>query len=197
MARIAWTPHLRAGIWTCLDEGPSFFEAIENSFRSIVAYRLLECGGAAIHSSALVDGDGAWVFYGHSGAGKTTIARRGQKSGREVLSDDLNALFVQDSVPQVAKLPFAGELGQTSERRGPFPLAGLARIEQSSDSSWRPMGAAQAIAAMAACAPFLNGDAHRVPRLLANLEPLARGVASGTLRFGLDTDFWPLLRVLR
>jgi hypothetical protein len=193
MARIAWDPSLHAAFWTSLEDGPLFFQVIENCFRSLVAYRLLECGGAALHSSALVDGDAAWVFYGHSGAGKTTVARRGHATGREVLSDDLNAVFVEDSVPYVAKLPFAGELGHSNERVGPFPLAGLVRLQQSDDESWEPMSPAAAVAAMAACAPFLNGDSYRLPTLLANLEPLVRGVASGTLRFTLEGDFWPLL----
>jgi hypothetical protein len=193
MARIAWTPSLRAALWTSLEEGPLFFQVIENTFRSIVAYRLLECGGAALHSSALVAGGAVWLFYGHSGVGKTTLARRGHAAGRTVLSDDLNALFLEGSVPHVAKLPFAGDFGQSSDLVGPFPLAGLARLELAGDDSWEPMSPATAVAAMAACAPFLNGDSYRLPRLLCNLEPLARGVASGTLRFTLEGDFWPLL----
>jgi hypothetical protein len=196
MARIVWRPALQAAIWTPLDRGPGFFELVENCFRSIVAYRLLELGGAALHSSAIVDGDRAWVFYGPSGAGKTTVARRGAATGRAVLSDDLNAILVDGDGAWVAKLPFAGELGHDNRPAGPYPLAGLSRLEQAEEESWHSQSPAAAVASMAACAPFLNGDPFRTPRLLANLAALARGNATGVLRFTLEGDVWPVLEAV-
>jgi hypothetical protein len=196
MAQLRWCPRLTAALWTPLQEGGEFLEAFENCFRALVSYRLLDLGGAVLHSSGVVDGDRAWVFFGHSGAGKTTIARRSLAEGRTVLSDDINALFVEDSVSYVAKMPFAGELGRSNERVEPVRLVGLNRIEQAAAESWRPLTVAAAVASMLSCAPFLNRDPYRLPTLMTNLEALARGTTTGVLQFSLAGDFWSTLEGL-
>lgn len=195
MAQIRWSPRLKAALWTALDDGSEFLEAFENCFRVLSAYRLLEVGGVVIHSSCVVDDGKARVFFGHSGAGKTTIARRALASGRRVLSDDINALRATDSVAQVEKMPFAGELGHTNEKVGPFPVASLSRIEQSTRDLWRPLSTGSAIASVLSCIPFVNGDPYRLPTLMDNLENLVRTTPTGALEFSLSGDLWSALEV--
>lgn len=193
MAQVSWRPALTAALWTPLQNGVEFLETFENFFRTVVAYRLLECGGAVLHSSGVVDGEKAWIFYGHSGAGKTTIARRSLETGHRVLSDDINALYLEAGAPVVAKMPFAGELGHSNDRVGPFPLAGLHGLEQASENSWRPLSKASAVASLVSCAPFLNHDPYRLPLLMDNLEEVVATIRVGVLAFTLDGDFWALL----
>jgi hypothetical protein len=193
MAQIRWTPALTAALWTALEDCSEFLEAFENCFRVLSAYRLLEVGGVVLHSSCVVDSGRAWVFFGHSGAGKTTIARRALTSGRTVLSDDINALRATDSGTQVEKMPFAGELGHTNERAGPFAVASLSRIEQSTHDRWRPLSAGTAVASALSCIPFVNGDPYRLPILMDNLETLVRTTPTGALEFSLNGDLWSAL----
>jgi len=193
MASMSWRPHLVAALWTPLEAGTHFLETFENCFRVVVAYRLLELGGAVLHSSGVVDQGRAWIFFGHSGAGKTTVARRSLAAGRTVLSDDINALWMADGQAVAARMPFAGELGHSNERAGPFPLGGLSRLEQASSTSWKATSPGRAVAALLACSPFTNHDPHRLPVLLANLEALARTARTGILGCSLEEDFWPVL----
>jgi len=193
MAQISWRPVLTAALWTPLEEGPEFLETFENFFRTVVAYRLLECGGAVLHSSGVTDGSKAWLFYGHSGAGKTTIARRSLEVGHQVLSDDINALYLEEGIPVVAKMPFAGEFGYTNDRIGPFPVAGLHALKQAPENSWRAVSKASAVASLVSCAPFLNHDPYRLPRLMENLEEVVATTLAGVLSFNLEGDFWTLL----
>jgi hypothetical protein len=193
MGRLAWRPHLSAAFWTPLEEKTEFLEAFENFFRTVVAYRLLERGGAVIHSAGVVDRDRASIFYGHSGAGKTTLARRCREAGLKVLSDDINAVYLDKGSPVAAKMPFAGEFGHSNERVGPFPLAGLHQLAQAPEDSWRPLSAAESMAALVSCAPFLNHDPHRLPTLLGNLEAIVRSTTSGRLSCSLDGDLWATL----
>lgn len=193
MAQIRWNPGLRAALWTALEDGSEFLEVFENCFRVLSAYRLLEVGGVVLHSSCVVDDGKARVFFGHSGAGKTTIARRALASGRKVLSDDINALRATDSVVRVEKMPFAGELGHTNEKVGPFPVTSLSRIEQSTRDLWRPLSAGSAVASVLSCIPFLNGDPYRLPALMDNLENLVRTTPTGALEFSLSGDLWSAL----
>ncbi|HET7449930.1 MAG TPA: hypothetical protein VFJ78_04985 [Gaiellaceae bacterium] len=63
-----------------------------------VAGRLLgRAGGVVLHATAILDGDEAIVFAGHSGAGKSTIAKIAEDCGGRVLSDDRTIIRVDDA----------------------------------------------------------------------------------------------------
>jgi len=68
MARLDWAPVLGGALWTS-EEGDLFPGICENFLRVLVAYRLIELGGAVLHSAGVADGDGAFLFLGPSGAG--------------------------------------------------------------------------------------------------------------------------------
>lgn len=193
MAWIGLEPRLRGALWTNVAGGVRWTELFENYFRILVAYRLLEAGGVLLHSAGLADDDGAWVFFGHSGAGKTTISRLGQASGRRVLSDDINALHRDDGAVLVSKMPFAGDLGRTPGGFGACRLRGLYRLEKSSGNRVSPLPAAQAVAALLSCAPFVNQDPYRVDALTDRLQDLVADVPVGTLAFDLSGRFWSAL----
>ncbi len=198
LGSLSWEPGLTGALWTS-DQDPAEFPWLifENFFRVLVAYRLLDCGGALLHSAAVVDGGTAHLFLGHSGAGKTTLSRISLATGRTVLSDDLNALVPGAGAPAVAKLPFTGELGGLPGPGGRFPAQAIYRLVKGSRSTLQPLTPAAALALLIACSPTVNQDPHRFPRLGDNLTELLRAVAAYELRFTLDEDPWPLLRSLQ
>lgn len=183
-------------------DGPFFLSQVENFFRLLVAYRLLHLGGVLLHSAGVVSpraSDGAevaHVFVGHSGAGKTTISRRALAEGRQVLSDDMNALCPggpESGTGLVAeKLPFAGDLGRTPGPRQSYPLAGVHRLKKGANAL-RPLGRAEAVAFLLGCSPFVNVDPHRVDALTANLVRLCRHLRPSELTFSKEGGFWPLV----
>jgi len=192
VGRVEWTPELTGALWSSEEGGQAFQCLFENYFRVLVSYRLLELGGALLHSAGVVSKGRAHLFLGRSGAGKSTISRLSLESGRTVLSDDMNALCPDGGVTMVEKLPFAGDLGRTPTPRRAYPLASLNRLRQGPDAI-RPVSTAESLALLIACAPFVNGDDHRLDQLESNLERLIRSVPSQQLTFSLDGDFWELL----
>lgn len=117
-------------------------EEIDDGFYNLLRFLLppllLKQGKILFHSSAVVDNDGgAFVFFGHSGAGKTTMA--GLCQGGLVLGDDMCILqlkgpdlFVEPAqVGQVFQNPEA--FGQT------FPVKGLFWLQKSTELSIRPL----------------------------------------------------------
>lgn len=188
-----WRPTL----WTCQAEGVAFQCLFENFFRVIVAYRLLDLGGVLLHSAGIASRGVAHLFLGPSGAGKSTISRLGLASGRTVLSDDMNALCppedsLDGATPRVEKLPFAGDLGRTPTPRDSYPLATLNRLRQGPDAL-NPLPTASALASLVACAPFVNGDPHRLDTLMGNLQRILHTFPAHELTFSKDGTFWPLL----
>lgn len=193
MGRLEWSPALAGGLWTAAVSGETFLGAFENYLRVLAAYRLVEMGGALLHSAAVVSGDSAWVFFGASGAGKTTVARLSEATGRAVLSDDLNALWKRGGRTRVAQVPFAGDFGRAAPRRRSRPLARLLRLRQGEDHGLRPLTPSEALAALVACSPFVNGDPHRSGALLTALQALAEEVPADELTFRRDDGFWALV----
>ncbi len=211
--RLDWPPHgpgLRGALWTCEDGGERFPGIFENFLRVAVAYRLLELGGAVLHSAGVVRDGAAYLFLGRSGAGKTTAARLSLAAGAEVLSDDLNALVplapllaaAAGDAPRsraagcaVLKLPFTGDLGERRAVRPPLPLGGLLRLEQDTADALAPLSRAETMACLLACAPFVNRDPHRRDRLEAVLLALAAAAAprAWALRFTLGGGFWSII----
>jgi hypothetical protein len=133
--------------------------------------------------------DGAFLFLGPSGAGKTTLSRKSEERGHTVLSDDLNALLPglgfgdMGGVPRVVKLPFTGDLGDRREAHPPRPRRRL-----------RPLSQGETLALLFACSPFVNADPHRREILLDVLSVLARAAPGRALTFSLTGDFWGILR---
>jgi hypothetical protein len=188
--RLDWRPSLTAALWTCVGDDPELPMVFENFFRLVAAYDLAAHGGALVHSAAVAVGDGAFVFFGPSGAGKTTLSERAQQAGLRVLSDDLNALVVgTDGVARVEKVPFAGTLGGGPEVVQPLPLLGLCRLRQRPAVSAIALSPATALAGLFAAAPFLNDDPIRSARLESGLLDLVRRVPVAELGFARDSPF--------
>jgi len=183
-----------AGIlWTSLENEFFTRNVFENFFRILVTYKLLEDGGLLLHSAGVVNGEQAFVFPGRSGDGKSTLSKRSLAEGRTVLSDDMNAVTWRDGVPRVEKVPFTGDLGRTWSRGADYPLRAIMAIEKADKTSIRDLPPAQAMSRLVACAPYLNADPFRTPKLLENLQQLTSKAPTHILGFSLKGDLWPVI----
>lgn len=193
VGRLDWTGRLAAALWTPSEDDADLPGIVENFLRVVVAHRAVEEGGALLHSAAVVAGGRAFVFFGASGAGKSTLCGLSAERGLDVLSDELNVLIEGAGGVEVERLPFAGDHGRSAGERRRYPLGGLFAIEQGTPHARRPMARVRAVAALAACSPFVNDDRFRNERLLANLDRLTAARRAETLVFGLDPAFWDIV----
>ncbi len=197
MARIDWTPIPAGGLWTCHGGGEEWAAVFENYLRVLTAYRLLEQGGAMLHSAGVTDGAAAWLLLGRSGAGKTTSSQLCLERGATVLSDDLNAVcFEGEGRPRLARLPFTGDLGERSGGQASHPLAAVLRLVKGTQEQLRAISPAAALAGLVAAAPFVNRDPWRREALLEVLERLARSVPAYELTFSLGSGVWDILQTI-
>lgn len=189
MARLDWSSGaVAAAVWVATEEPGAFHGALENFLRVLAAHALLLEGGALLHSASVLLSGGAHLFVGPSGAGKSTISRAARWAGRSVVSDDLNVVSPELSLGGNS---FFSEIGE--RRDGDFPLRAIYRLEKGKEDGLRPMGEAEALASLVACAPFVNRSRFLAHRLWGNLQALVARVPARVLTFRREATFWPLL----
>jgi hypothetical protein len=194
MGRLDWKPQLQAAVWTSEDARFVSHAIFENTLRLVAAYHLLAQGGVLLHSAAVGSASGAHVFFGPSGAGKSTISRLGLDVGRVVLSDDMNALRVDDDGVVVEKVPFAGDLGQSIETaEGSYRVLSICRLDKGATVALHPLRPALAIAALIGCAPFVNRDPYRAEKLFDNLQRMNGRLPVQVLTSNAEKTVWDLL----
>lgn len=197
MARLDWAPTVGGGLWTPEAKGEKWLSVFENYLRVLTAYRLLEEGGAVLHSAGVTDGASAWMLFGPSGAGKSTSSRMCLERGAQVLSDDLNAVLLPSAGHALLlRLPFTGDLRERSSGPASYPLAAVLRLVKGTEDRLHPLSPATALAGLVAAAPFVNSDPWRREVLLGTLERLARSVPAYELVFSLHGRPWDILKAI-
>ena len=95
----------------------------------ILATRFLALVDAVdLHASAAAYEGSAYLFMGHSGAGKTTISEIAIAEGATVLSDDRTIIGVRNGVPIAWGTPWHGSGRRCSSRTA--PIAGIFLLVQ-------------------------------------------------------------------
>jgi hypothetical protein len=166
------------------------FVGVEYFIRTIYALWLFEMGGLLLHSAGLVRDGAAYLFFGHSGSGKTTVSRLSPTA--TVLNDDLIALWPTATGWVAHSTPFWNPT-QVKPVSNAAPLAGLFRLVQDQRVWLEDVTPALAVAELAASAPIVSADAQRSAMLVARCTQLLRQVSLKRLHFRKDDSFWDVV----
>ena len=171
----------------------------ENFLRLAFSRLALAHDGLLLHASGLIIDGRGYVFFGHSGAGKSTVAGLAPP-GCTLLSDDLVLLRLHGPAPGQAWLhgvPFRGEALPAPRPNASAPLAGLYALRQAPSHTLARLSTPTAAAHLLACTPFLTGDsagdATAGRQALAICTRIAQAMPVHTLAFARNPDFWHLL----
>lgn len=174
---------------------PHFFNVDEPQFPldypldEVLLVSLLSRGrGAQLHACGLIDGLGnGYLFAGHSGAGKSTIAAILKLvPGVTILSDDRIAVRMKGRQPWIYGTPWHGDAGLASPASA--PLHTIFFLAKDSTNGLLPLPEALVVGRLFACSfpPFF--DPGGVEFALSFFDDLRRAVPSHELHFRPDEE---------
>jgi hypothetical protein len=98
--------------------------------------------GLLVHSSCMVQGNKAYLFAGHSGAGKSTVARLSEP--RPVLSDEATIVKISSQGVRIFNSPFRSDSDMPG-LSGSYPLGAVQILRQSPDNRRTPLRKTEAV----------------------------------------------------
>lgn len=162
-------------------------DEVEYFLRVVYSLLVFNVGGLLFHAAGIVRWGRAYLFFGHSGSGKTTVSRL--SSDNVVLNDDLIVLLPQMEGWIAYATPFWNPT-QVRPTSNSAPVAGLFRLVQDKDVFLEVMGKGQALAEMVASVPVIPDDRSRGGELMARCGSLLEKVPAHLLHFLPDSSFW-------
>ena len=166
--------------------------ALANFLRVAYALLLIRHGGFLFHSAGMIRNSRGYVFYGHSGSGKTTISRLSRHQAT-LLSDDLVALRAHDGVWRVYGTPFWGDLADHPKTNASAPLRGLFSLVKDHEVKLEPLSSSQAVADVVSSVPVTCNAPHLSAQLIDLCADLAAQVPCYRLHFSPDDSFWRVI----
>jgi hypothetical protein len=147
-----------------------------------IAARLLGRHAAVLlHASTAVVADDAYVFAGHSGAGKSTIASIAEQSGAEILSDDRTILTHDGESVRAWGTPWHGS--HRRARHGNAQVRGIFLLEKDSVNSVSPLDPSCALKELFVRLVQPRVSKDEVGNNLDVLSSVVQSARIGTLRF--------------
>ena len=165
---------------------------IENYLRVVYAHLSMQQNSLLLHAAGVMRQGKGYVFFGPSGAGKTTTSRLAAASG-DVLSDDLVILREHEDGYHLYGVPFKGELSDAPRANQTAKLQGIYRLRQARKHALSALSRITATAELAGAAPFVNNDKALAGTLIEVCNHIARSVPVQTLHFRRDDGFWQVI----
>jgi hypothetical protein len=170
---------------------PYIIEEIDYFLRIVCAVQAFQSGGLLFHAAGILREGLAYIFFGPSGIGKTTISRLSGK--KNVLNDDLVLLFPDHPGWTVYSTPFYNPTQITPQGNRHAPLAGMYRLVQDQQADLKINSPGQALAEVVANVPVISTDSTRTLELLSRCQSLLEKVPVFRLHFRKDKSFWEII----
>lgn len=168
---------------------------LDNYLRVAYALLLIRRSGFLFHSAGMIRNGHGYLFYGHSGSGKTTISRLSRQQAT-LLSDDLVAVRAHDGEWRVHGTPFWGELRGHPKTNTSAPLRGVFSLAKSPEVRLEPLPSSLAVADVVSSVPVTCKEPPLSGRLIELCADLASKSPCYRLHFPPDDSFWSAIDAL-
>lgn len=173
----------------CRTGSPYIEEAVENTLRVVFAWRAAQAGGILIHSAGVRRNGESYLFFGPSGAGKTTISTLCPPG--DVLHDDLCVVFPSGGRYVAIGFPFLGDdRKHLTLHQEVNPVAGFYRLVQSPRVALERIRGARGAGEITGSLPFVTEQQDTGGTALRNVARMVETVPVFRLSFRKDASFW-------
>lgn len=182
----------RRGDVTLTDRGHFRFRmSLENYLRVASQLVAIEQDAFLMHSAGVVHDGKVCLFFGQSGAGKSTTTQL--SAPRPALSDDMVLLDVSHQRATAHAVPFYGAFPPHERLRGEFPVVGAFRLRQAPEDRLVRLSPARAVAALSGSIPFVHEFGVPHEGLTALAARFCALVPIYELYFTKSPRFWDLI----
>lgn len=164
--------------------------ALDSLLRMFLSWALLPEQGFLLHAATVMHDGKAYVFFGRSGAGKSTISRLSPPGS--VLTDEISLLKCVDGEWRAFGTPFWGEFRAEGQNTS-APVAGFFRLMQSSSNRVERLRPAELLKALLPCVLFFSLRLVDHDRLLEVLTEACQSTKGYNLEFQKNRSFWEVL----
>jgi hypothetical protein len=166
--------------------------SIDGVLRILHTLVLARQGGFLLHAASAIRNGGAFLFFGRSGAGKTTIIRSAPP-GVTLLTDEISYVR-RDTEGYVAHgTPFTGELARLGENVS-APVEALYHLAQAPRNRLTLMKPAAAARALLESVLFFADDPELVKLVFQSACDIVGRLRVYQLEFTPDQRVWDLIR---
>lgn len=148
-----------------------------NLFRSIYSIWVVNNGGLVLHAGGILRYGKAYVFFGPSNSGKSTITQLSKDAS--ILDDE--SIFIHRFN--------GGYLASGRRLRRSFPIHGLYKLTKDKQVYLRKLPKSWALGELFTVPAWLGGLAGQ-QRLLVNFSNLVKKIPCFELHFRRDDSFW-------
>ncbi|MZQ83669.1 hypothetical protein GQF01_16270 [Paenibacillus sp. 5J-6] len=161
--------------------------ALMNLYSSYLVYHQW---GLLIHSSCVIDKGKAYMFAGHSGAGKSTAAKLSHP--RELLSDEATIIKIVPGQITVFDSPFRSELVRSgaSEKS---PLTNIYVLHQATDNHIDPLSQSNSLLVLMNKVFYWSHSLDETRKIFRLLQHVVTSVSISELHFQKNETFWELI----
>lgn len=146
--------------------------------------------GLLIHSSCVMDKGKAYLFAGHSGAGKSTAAKLSMP--RDLLSDEASIVKITPDKVTIFNSPFRSELDRSGTEEN-SPLASIYLLNQAVDNHIVPLSKSNGLLNLMDKVFYWSHSPEETGGILQLLQQLVNSVSICELHFQKNDTFWELI----
>jgi hypothetical protein len=185
--RFVWDPQSR----TARIQQSANRYSLDGVLRIMHSLFLARQGGFLLHAASVVRDDRAFLFFGPSGAGKTTIARLAP-SDATLLTDEISYVRRGQAGYFAHGTPFTGELAKSGENTS-APIAGLYYLVQAPRNNRTAMNPGDAVRALLESVLFFAEDPELVKLVFQSACDVVTRLPIYKLEFKRDQGVWDIL----
>ena len=162
--------------------------ALENFLRVLYSLLCVRNNGFLFHAAGVVKNNKSYIFFGHSGSGKTTVSRL--STAYTILSDDLVIVKARDGIWKAFGTPFWGGMQEGKRTNESAEIKIFFKLVKDQKVHFEKLDCSGAIAELISSVPVVYKDPGLSGHLIDLCAEAAREIPCYKMHFLPNNSLW-------